>query len=201
MLKRSASIVASASLATRCPRASSLPTRRSPARRWASYAKPVFVKNWSRRRRLRRIHWSYDAYIYMCALQNAAPGQTVADRLRRLEAIRRIAPVEKDLDIVLSPVNLAVRRSDRDCPQMLDAVDAARRGFAVEGVLRRLLREIELIPFHVGIVGTVIGVDVSAVLPAAQVIADRHDYVGRRRDLEAQAPKPAIDVFDLDLSR
>src|SRR5882724_9593003 len=95
----------------------------------------------------------------------------------RLEAVRCIAPVEKDFGLLFAAVNLAVRCNDRQRTQVLNTVDGSRLRFSVKGVLRGLPGKIELVPLHVGVVRTVKRMDAPTVLPASDVVADLHDDV------------------------
>src|SRR6185436_16132512 len=76
-------------------------------------------------------------------LQDAAANQAVAGRLRRLETVRRIAPVQEHLGMLLAAVPATLRIGDLDPPVVLDAVYRARGRFSVQRMSCRLAREIE----------------------------------------------------------
>jgi len=91
-------------------------------------------------------------------------------RFRCFESVRNVAPVEEKLRVLFAR-KPSVGPGDRDCTEVLYTVDGSRLCLAIECVLRRLPREVELVPFHVGVVGTVIRMDAPAILPAANVVA------------------------------
>src|ERR1700730_13451979 len=117
-----------------------------------------------------------------------------------LESVRRISTVEEQLGVVFPSQLPSVGTGDLDPAVVLHAIDAAGLTLAVQRVPGRLRRKIELVPLHVRILRPMVGVNVAAVLPASQVIANRYYHIGRSGDFERQVPFPAVGVHNLELA-
>src|SRR5215471_18497374 len=116
-------------------------------------------------------------------LENASPAEA-SFGLLRLEAVRRVTTIEKDLDFGLPVIGLAAGIGQTDSRHVLYAVNGPWLALTVERVRRGLLREVELVPLNIGIRRTVIGCDRATIAPAAEVVATLDDGRRRARDDE-----------------